>query len=142
MPDRSKLKKDDLLEELEQNDTLIAELNGAIDVVKEAHADDIADLKKELASAKKARKKGADPNHGLMVLVYHVGGVHWNGTHRRLVRCMTGGPMVDKWLVQIGATMITTSGHPIPFMPYVQVSKSLQPKVGWDLEAGIAYLGK
>lgn len=144
MPTRSKMTNSQLHDELEAADKNLEESEGALRVLKEARDGQVADLKGELAAAKKAPKgkKGKDPYHGLLPTVLHVSGVAWNGTVRCLVRCATSGPLAEKWLVRVGNQMITSSGHPIPFVPYVQVSTSLQPKVVWDLAEAIKYLSK
>lgn len=99
---------------------------------------DIVDAELAAASA-----KGADPYEGLLPLVLHVGGVPWNGTERRLVRCAASGPGADLWLVQIGAKMVVrTTGTLIPFKPYRHMPTQLQSKIGWSLEDGLAHLRK
>lgn len=121
---RADMKKDDLLAECKRQDALIKALN------------------KELDRQKDAPVAAPAPGDELLALVLHVSGVVWNGTQKQLVRCATSGPMADKWLVRAGGKMFTTSGHPIAFIPWHQVKKSLQDKVAWDLEAGLEFLTK
>lgn len=111
-----------------------AELRAECDLLAEALEDAQAEL--ELAPGR------VDPNNGLQPLVLHVSGVEWNGTHRRLVRCASSGPLADYWLAQVGGKMLTTAGQPIPFIPYRHVSASLQDKVRHTLAGGLAVLTK
>ena len=116
------------------DDLLKADLRDECDLLDT----ELAELRAELD----AKPTPADPNQGLLPLVLHVSGVEWNGTHKRLVRCGTGGELADSWLVQVGSKMLTRGGQSIPFRPYRQVGKSLQDKVRHSMEEGLTLLNK
>jgi small-conductance mechanosensitive channel len=99
-------------------------------------------LEAKLAAARAEARKGYADTRGMVPLVLHAGGVEWNGTHRRLVRCGAKGELAELWLVQVGDKMLTKHGQRIPFMPYRRVGKSLQDKVAHTLDEAQAALAK
>lgn len=85
----------------------------------------------------------AAPDPDLLPIAFHVSGAAHRGTARRVVRCATAGDYADRWMAQVGDTLVGQDGSRLAARPFEQISATLRERVAWpSLEEAAKAAGK